>query len=342
MKRTIVLISFIALMLAACEPEFIPTPPTYVPADTPLPAHTPIPFPTEIQISNHLPLATPISTALTPAQQAAVASLASTLNVSADQIKLVSTSAVIWPDGCMGVQRIGMMCARLQIPGYVILLEANGTQYEFHTSQDGTQITPAGGIQASGSASEAVIKQLASNLDISAKDIQLVSSAQVEWPDSCLGVAREGVMCAQMVMPGYLIILQANGRQYEYHTNTDASRIVPGTLALTWKRSGGIAGFCDSLTIYASGEIYGYSCKSQPNEEAGVLRNLASSADVQQFYGWLDKYGAVNSDLSDPAGVSDRMTRQLLLLGSGNAQPNNADQQMLFSWAQDLFQRLNQ
>jgi hypothetical protein len=34
------------------------------------------------------------------------------------------------------------------------------------------------------------------------------------------------------------------------------------------------------------------------------------------------------------------MTRRLSLFGNGSAQPGSADQQALFDWAQDLYQRL--
>src|SRR5687768_13079116 len=97
----------------------------------------------------------------------------------------------------------------------------------------------------SGPAEDAVIKQLAANLGLQKSDINLVSSEETEFGDACLGVRMEGVMCAQVVTPGKIIVLEANGIQYEYHTSQQADRIQPATRALVWKREGGIAGFCD-------------------------------------------------------------------------------------------------
>ncbi len=99
-------------------------------------------------------------------------------------------------------------------------------------------------------AQDAAISALAKNLGLDAGEIKVISSKAVEWPDACLGITQEGVACAQVVTPGYKIILEANGKQVEYHTNQDGTVVVPATVALTWSRSGGIAGFCDSLTIY--------------------------------------------------------------------------------------------
>jgi hypothetical protein len=328
MKKLILLISFVALMLLACEPELISTPPTLA-ATSALVA-----MDTNIPLATNLPLATRIPTRLTPAQQAAVAALASTLNLTADQIKVISTQTVIWPNGCMGVQRMGMMCTNQQVPGFFIVLEANGKQYEFHTNRDGSAITPAGGVQASGPAQDPVRKHLASMLGMDASQITVVSDTEVEWPDSCLGVAQEGMMCAMIVTPGHLIILQANNINYEYHTNDDGSQIQPATFALTWKRSGGVAGFCDSLTVYLSGEVSGNNCKA--DARTGSLL----PAEMKQLENWAVQFGRTDLDASDPVGVSDRMMRQLSLFGNGSAQPSGADQQALFTWAQNLFQRL--
>ena len=65
----------------------------------------------------------------TPAEQAALTALSKTLNLPVGQIALSSTEAVEWPDGCLGVQRIGVMCTQVIVPGYKIMLEANGKTY---------------------------------------------------------------------------------------------------------------------------------------------------------------------------------------------------------------------
>ena len=241
---------------------------------------------------------------------------------------------MIWPNSCLGVQRMGVMCTDQQVPGYILVLGVKGKQYEFHTDRDGVEIVPSEGVQALGTAQDAVKKNLASALGMDASRITVVSDTEVEWPDSCLGVAQEGVMCAMIVTPGHLITLQANSLQYEFHTNEDGSQIQPATLALTWKRNGGIAGFCDSLTVYLSGEVSGDNCK------ADVRNGILLPAEMTQLETWVMQFGQVNLDASDPVNASDRMTRQVSLFGNGSAQPSSADQQALITWAQDLYQRL--
>ena len=45
------------------------------------------------------------------------------------------------------------------------------------------------------------------------------SVERTEWPDSCLGLARLDEVCAQVITPGYRIVVRINGKQLEYHTD---------------------------------------------------------------------------------------------------------------------------
>jgi hypothetical protein len=53
------------------------------------------------------------------------------------------------------------------------------------------------------------------------------------------------------------------------------------------------------------------------------------------------KFGETTLDVSDPKGVSDRMIHTLEIFGVGRLNPGKSDQQALFNWASELFQKLN-
>ena len=47
----------------------------------------------------------------------------------------------------------------------------------------------------------------------------IVAVERTSWPDACLGAARPGEVCAQVVTPGYRVVLSRDGKAMEYHTD---------------------------------------------------------------------------------------------------------------------------
>lgn len=184
-----------------------------------------------------------------------------------------------------------------------------------------------------------VVKQLADNLGLNIKNIEVVENSLFEFSDSCLSVTMPDVMCAQVITPGRIIVLEADDIQYEYHTDEDGTRIQPATIALTWSRDGGFAGFCDRLTVFHSGEIYASQCSSQ-SERVSALTSMLSLKEQKQFSGWVEKYRGVTLDASDPKEVADGMSLVLEFHGMGKSKPGKPVQQEIFTWAQELFQKL--
>jgi hypothetical protein len=161
MKRLRFPLLLIMLLAAACQPAAVPptaAPPTTVPptaapatataaptsvAPTAAPA-TATTAATATVGATATPAATatsaPVHADLTPAQLAAEKALADSAKITVDQITLVSTEAVNWPDGCLGMVLPGVLCAKGPVPGFRIKLSAGGRDYEYHTNQDGTSV----------------------------------------------------------------------------------------------------------------------------------------------------------------------------------------------------------
>jgi hypothetical protein len=310
------------MAITACGPVTAATEEPSVTIEEPTPTHIPVDLP--------------------PAQRAALTALSEQLNLSVNQLTMVSTEAVTWPDGCLGIVRMGVMCTQAEVPGFKIVLEASGKNYEFHTNQDGSVVMLAEGAQDTAAVEQVVIRQLATNLGLQESDISVVSNTTIEFNDACMGVAMEGVMCAQVVTPGHIIVLEANGVQYEFHTDANGGRVQPASLAIVWKREGGIAGFCDTMTVFRSGEVYTTQCKPQPEGRMGTFAALLSSSEQKQFMDWMTQLGEANLDASDPAGEADRMLVTLNVFGSGSKQVTKSDQEALFEFAQNLYQKVSQ
>ena len=329
MKKHLWLFLLLTVVLAACAPGALPTEPAAYPNDEPGS------YPNADETSY------PVPTDLTPAEQAALTALSQSLNLPPGKITLISTEAVEWPDGCLGIQREGLMCTQAIVPGYKIMFQVSGTLYEVRTNEDGSQAVWVGDtLTGAESVEEILIKQVASNLGLKESQVSVVVTAETEFSDSCLDVEMKDVLCAQMIVPGQIVTLEANGEQFKYHVNAEGTVIQPASLALTWTREGGFAGFCDNLTVFRSGELYGNQCKSQPNGTMGTFATILSPEEREQFTEWLQELGEVSVDASDPVGVADGMSVTLEFFGDGSGSLTTSEQQALLTWAQDVFQKL--
>lgn len=68
---------------------------------------------------------------------------------------------------------------------------------------------------------ESAISDLVRRLKVSAGQIEVVRSEEVEWPDASLGCPQEGMAYAQVVTPGFQVLLQVDGRVFDYHAGPD-------------------------------------------------------------------------------------------------------------------------
>lgn len=62
-------------------------------------------------------------------------------------------------------------------------------------------------------------EDLAKYLDVSFDRVELVSIGAVKWPDASLGCPLPNMMYAQVITPGYRVILRVGGIEYDYHTD---------------------------------------------------------------------------------------------------------------------------
>ncbi len=121
-------------------------------------------------------------------------------------------------------------------------------------------------------------------------------------------------------------------------TETPSQSVFTGTLpadaVLLWEREGGIAGFCDGLTITASGAVLATSCQNGSGENRG---DLALPAEAKaQLDDWVVQYMTFEREIRDDA-QADAMTVRIRLIGAGERQPDDAVIQEMIDYAQSLY-----
>lgn len=63
-------------------------------------------------------------------------------------------------------------------------------------------------------------ENLARRLGVGVDQVELGVAETVAWPDTSLGCPQPGTAYAQVITPGYRIVLTAGGKTYEYHADT--------------------------------------------------------------------------------------------------------------------------
>ena len=182
---------------------------------------------------------------------AAKADLMGRLGVTEEAVVVQSVEAVQWPDSSLGCPQPGMMYLQVITPGFRVVLEAEGQVYEYHASQGRTVVLchPIS-VQRSGTVTAVTVSQmptilrgeivttpvsgdlerlisvakedLARRLEITPEEIKVVHIEKAEWPDTSLGCAEPGLARRPVAIPGYRVILSAQGWEYVYHTGRES------------------------------------------------------------------------------------------------------------------------
>ena len=58
----------------------------------------------------------------------------------AGSTSVVSVESVVWPNGCLGVSRAGLMCTEALVPGFRVMLGLGVAVYELRTDELGRQV----------------------------------------------------------------------------------------------------------------------------------------------------------------------------------------------------------
>lgn len=86
------------------------------------------------------------------------------------------------------------------------------------TPSSPTPSEPAGSLSATLPA-QAAVRIVSTELGLSPDAITVESVEEVNWPDASLGCPQPGMFYAQVVTPGYRVIVVAGGQRYAVHLN---------------------------------------------------------------------------------------------------------------------------
>lgn len=116
-----------------------------------------------------------------------------------------------------------------------------------------------------------------------------------------------------------------------FSRQTDSRQTEKPEVAVTWRREGGIAGFCDEMQIFTNGEVKTRSCRGNAEKTVKL-----SSEDLNRLNTWRKRFGNFDID-SNQRGVADGLNVVLSLKGSGSGRPTEAERQEISQWTERIF-----
>jgi hypothetical protein len=139
------------------------------------------------------------------------------------RLRMVLSTALLvvgtlWGAGCRaGAMPAARIATRVAAAAEDVRVTMTAVRQEINVAACGTPI-----VQPPAEARTAVrlaIEDLVKKTGVRAERVCLLRVETVEWSDASLGCPREGMVYAQVITPGFLVVLGANGREYTYHTD---------------------------------------------------------------------------------------------------------------------------
>ena len=115
----------------------------------------------------------------------------------------------------------------VSITALIILAGCGTASGQSMNSQPATINTPQTSVNTGPEPMVALARaDLAQKTGKSQSNIRLKSVTEREFPDTSLGCPQPGISYAQVITPGYVIVLETGTRRFEYHTDRGSSIVL--------------------------------------------------------------------------------------------------------------------
>jgi hypothetical protein len=105
-------------------------------------------------------------------------------------------------------------------------------------------------------------------------------------------------------------------------------------IVLTWHREGGIAGFCDNLSVSNTGTVVASTCKGNRDEEIG--RSQLTPEQLEKLETWVENYASFHYQQKD-AATADAMSLQIAFTGKSDRPATEQEKKAMLDWMNALF-----
>lgn len=86
------------------------------------------------------------------------------------------------------------------------------------------------------SVKNAVFQAIERQADVDPNTLKVIRAESQVWNDSCLGLRKLGVMCLEVLTPGWIVEVEGENQRWFYHTDQTGASVVE---AGSWSESPG-------------------------------------------------------------------------------------------------------
>ncbi|MEO0827082.1 MAG: hypothetical protein AAFW84_36145 [Cyanobacteria bacterium J06635_15] len=245
--------------------------------------------------------------------------IAQNTGVPYSSVQVVSATAEIWTDSCLGLGGPAESCLAARYPGWRVELTDGNRTWIYRSDRTGNILrreSPQN--EASGlppETAQRIVDTVANDRGLLPSQVEIIAAESRTW-DGCLGIYPEAnTICTQIAISGWRVIVATPDQVQVYHTNQDGSnsrlnplltqvgdasiapRFLTGPLPTTYEAppqsvltiitSGGIAGRIYKTVLYSDRSIVGFDIiGNQINTPADLGR--LSSQDYNTFLRLLE------------------------------------------------------
>ncbi len=168
----------------------------------------------------------------------ALTTLSGHLSRPAEEIEVVSVTAIDWRDSSLGCPKPDRSYLQVITPGHYAVLRHRGTSYRVHMANGRGFVCEGAGGKADAKRLPVPMlalpleqlrrlasADLARRLEVPVEQISLARTQSVIWPDASLGCPVTGQSYERAQSKGHVFEFTHRGRVYTYHT--DLRRVFP-------------------------------------------------------------------------------------------------------------------
>jgi hypothetical protein len=161
--------------------------------------------------------------------------LARTLGVAEERVRVEDIRPVEWPDSALGCPEKGQAYTQGLVPGYAVRMNVDGSSHRVRVGggravicdRESTAAAPKFfGIIAQ--TYDLARRDLAQRLKVEVKEVKVVRVRPTTWPDASMGCPEPKQTYEKAEIRGFLVELDHAGRAYIYHGDPKRVVLCPG------------------------------------------------------------------------------------------------------------------